>query len=92
MEGTFKPCPSANAAFGLAELVQFNPPSAITAVAYEPKWAALAVGSAHGFALIDLKSRVVVYKKLITPAAAAHLHTGTSSSAAGELAIGRSRS
>ncbi|KAL5971333.1 hypothetical protein TSMEX_000934 [Taenia solium] len=64
IEGAFKPCPTSTPAFGLRELIQFNPPSGITAVAFEPHWGALAVGSVHGFALIDLKSRTVVYKRL----------------------------
>ncbi|KAH9277778.1 Lethal(2) giant larvae -like protein 1 [Echinococcus granulosus] len=64
IEGAFKPHLTSTPAFGLCELIQFNPPSAITAVTFEPHWEALAIGSAHGFALIDLKSHAVVYKHL----------------------------
>ncbi|VDL59502.1 unnamed protein product [Hymenolepis diminuta] len=64
VEGAFTPCPTSTTPFGLCELVQFNPPSAITTTAYEPKWEALAIGSAHGFALIDLKTHAVVHKLL----------------------------
>uniref|UniRef100_A0A5K3EIZ6 LLGL domain-containing protein n=1 Tax=Mesocestoides corti TaxID=53468 RepID=A0A5K3EIZ6_MESCO len=64
LEGVLKPCSSSCPVFGLCCLVQFNPPSSITAVTYEPRWQALAVGSLHGFALIDLKSNAVVYKQL----------------------------
>ncbi|KAM3172572.1 hypothetical protein ACTXT7_014252 [Hymenolepis weldensis] len=64
VEGAFTTCPTSTTAFGLCELVQFNPPSAIITTAYEPKWEALAIGSAHGFALIDLKTHAVVHKLL----------------------------
>ncbi|VDM16152.1 unnamed protein product [Hydatigera taeniaeformis] len=62
--GVFQPPATSTPAFGLCELIQFNPPSAITAVAFEPRWEALAIGTVHGFALVDLKSRAVVYKRL----------------------------
>nr|CDS25932.2 cell polarity protein; lethal giant larvae [Hymenolepis microstoma] len=64
VEGSFTPRPTSTPAFHLFELVQFYPPSAITTAAYEPKWEALAIGSAHGFALIDLKTHTVVHKLL----------------------------
>ncbi|VDO08684.1 unnamed protein product [Rodentolepis nana] len=64
VEGSFTLRPTSTPAFHLFELVQFYPPSAITAAAYEPKWEALAIGSAHGFALIDLKTHTVVHKLL----------------------------
>ncbi|KAM7540321.1 hypothetical protein Aperf_G00000045876 [Anoplocephala perfoliata] len=48
VEGIFTSCPTSTPAFGLS--------------AYEPDWEALAIGSAHGFAFIDLKTRSVAYK------------------------------
>ena len=33
-------------------------------MAFEPRWETLAVGSAHGFAVVDLKTHTVVYKRL----------------------------
>ncbi|VDL96565.1 unnamed protein product [Schistocephalus solidus] len=62
-EGVFAPCPAVCPLFTPKELVQLQPPSAVTALAWEPKWRALAVGSAYGFALIDLQTRSVVYNK-----------------------------
>ncbi|BHF82276.1 Lethal(2) giant larvae protein 1 [Sparganum proliferum] len=62
-EGVFAPCPTACPLFMPQGLVQLEPPSAITAVAWEPRWHALAVGSAYGFALIDLKTHSVVYNR-----------------------------
>ena len=64
MEGAFTPCPTSTSVFSLREVVQFHPPSAITAMAFEPHWEALGVGSVHGFALVDLKTSKVVYKRL----------------------------
>ncbi|KAM7541627.1 hypothetical protein Aperf_G00000045797 [Anoplocephala perfoliata] len=49
VEGVFTSCPTSTPAFGLS---------------YEPDWEALAIGSAHGFVLIDLKTHSVAYKFL----------------------------
>ncbi|CAL8088252.1 unnamed protein product [Calicophoron daubneyi] len=46
-------------------LIQLDPPAAITSVALEQSWNLLAIGSPHGFAVIDLLARSTVYVDFI---------------------------
>ncbi len=64
VEGAFTPAADSLVALKPIELVQMSPPSAISAFGWHSGWQALAVGNAHGFAVVDLASREVVYKKL----------------------------
>lgn len=56
------------AGFALKSLVQLSPPAAVTALAAQPKWGLLGIGTGYGFALFDLTQGKAVFTKcLINP-------------------------
>ncbi|KER31597.1 hypothetical protein T265_02233 [Opisthorchis viverrini] len=56
-----KVCDSAGTALYPCALIQLDPPAPITAVALEPSWHLLALGSPHGFAVVDLLAKGAIY-------------------------------
>ncbi|VEL09680.1 unnamed protein product, partial [Protopolystoma xenopodis] len=49
-------------------LIQLHPPACITALSIEPLWQVAAVGTPHGFALIDLLSRSLIHSHCLLKA------------------------
>ncbi|TNN06273.1 Lethal(2) giant larvae protein 1 [Schistosoma japonicum] len=60
-EGVPQYCTPTGLTFHPSHLVQLNPPSQITSLALELSWNLLAVGSSHGFALLDLFNRSIIH-------------------------------
>ncbi|TGZ68643.1 hypothetical protein CRM22_004151 [Opisthorchis felineus] len=60
-EGVTQVCDSAGTALYPCALIQLDPPAPITAVALEPSWHLLALGSPHGFAVVDLLAKSAIY-------------------------------
>ncbi|OON17872.1 hypothetical protein X801_06283 [Opisthorchis viverrini] len=60
-EGVTQVCDSAGTALYPCALIQLDPPAPITAVALEPSWHLLALGSPHGFAVVDLLAKGAIY-------------------------------
>ncbi|KAG5454833.1 Lethal(2) giant larvae protein 1 [Clonorchis sinensis] len=60
-EGVTQVCDTAGTALYPCALIQLDPPAPITAVALEPSWHLLALGSPHGFAVVDLLAKSAIY-------------------------------
>lgn len=60
-EGVTQPFGTAATGFSPCALVQLDPPAPITSLALQPSWNILAIGSPHGFAVVDLLAKSTVY-------------------------------
>ncbi|CAH8594930.1 unnamed protein product [Schistosoma margrebowiei] len=60
-EGVPHYCTPTGLTFHPCQLIQLNPPSQITSLALELSWNLLAIGSSHGFALLDLFDRSIIH-------------------------------
>ncbi|CAH8532399.1 unnamed protein product [Schistosoma turkestanicum] len=60
-EGVAQYCTPTGLTFHPCQLIQLNPPSQITSLALELSWNLLAIGSSHGFALLDLFNRSIIH-------------------------------
>ncbi|CAH8645904.1 unnamed protein product [Dicrocoelium dendriticum] len=60
-EGVTQSFGAAATGFSPCALVQLDPPAPITSLALQPSWHLLAIGSPHGFAVVDLLAKSTVY-------------------------------
>ncbi|THD28629.1 putative Neurocalcin [Fasciola hepatica] len=64
-EGVTQLYDSTGAVFIPHALIQLDPPAPITSIACEQSWNLLAVGSLHGFAVIDLLAKSTIHVQLL---------------------------